>query len=101
MAVHAYASGNWHVRGGSEDEFVSTWTAFLEWSREAAPGLVGASLIREEGGSGRFVSVAEWADGAARAGWQSHAGFAERLGACRSLCDDFVGGSFELVAHVT
>ena len=33
----SYASGNWLVTSGSEDEFVSRWTDFLQWTREDLP----------------------------------------------------------------
>ena len=35
-----FASGDWHVTAGSEDEFVQRWTEFLEWTRAEHPGLV-------------------------------------------------------------
>ncbi len=36
-AVHAYASGNWHVHTGNEDAFVARWTEFRDWVWTPSP----------------------------------------------------------------
>ena len=100
MTTKAYASGNWRVTEGNEEEFVTRWTDFLEWSREQVPGLENATLIRDEQDPRHFVSMATWADVGSRRSWQSHPTFAEKLGACRSLCDGLDSGSFELAALI-
>lgn len=98
--VHTWASGNWVVISGKEDEFVARWIEFLEWAREETPGLVSASLIRDEADGRHFVSFAQWEGAEARTGWQTHNAFPQRLGACRALCDEFVGGNYRLAAQV-
>ena len=37
MTGHSYSSGEWLVRAGSEEEFIETWTTFIEWSLDNAP----------------------------------------------------------------
>jgi heme-degrading monooxygenase HmoA len=96
----AQASGNWHTSEGSEEEFVERWTSFLEWTKATVPGFAGASLIRDVADPRHFVSFAIWESSDARSRWQAHEGFAERLGGCRALCDDFTGASFELASRV-
>src|SRR5204863_2230708 len=54
MAEH-YASGNWHVQEGKEDEFITRWTQFLEWTREDHPALESARLIRDAGDLRHFI----------------------------------------------
>jgi heme-degrading monooxygenase HmoA len=97
----AYASGNWQVRAGEEDEFVSRWTAFLEWTRENAEGFGGATLIRSAEDQSRFISFAEWTDMEAQAAWRSLPEWQPKMGACRELCDEFVGGPHSRAAAVT
>ena len=97
----SYASGNWLVTEGKQDEFVARWTEFLGWTRANAPGLVHAFLIRDDGESRHFVSFALWSDAASRGVWKQQDGFAEHLGACRALCEEFAGSDFELAAEVS
>lgn len=96
-----FASGNWRVKAGSEDEFIARWTEFLEWTRSNAPGFVTASLIRQNQDPRHFVSFAEWEDTASRDKWRSLPEFAEKLGACRALCDEFQGLDYSRAVHVT
>jgi heme-degrading monooxygenase HmoA len=94
------ASGNWCVRQGREEQFVARWAEFLEWTRSAAPGLRSARLIRDREDPRHFISFADWDSADAMASWRSLPGFAEHLGACRELCDDFRGSSYTLAAAV-
>jgi heme-degrading monooxygenase HmoA len=89
-----YASGNWHVMKGKEDEFIERWTEFLQAARKSEPGLVSASLIQETTDPSHFISESEWADEASREGWKKSAEFAKTLGAARALCDDFYSGDY-------
>lgn len=95
-----FASGNWHVRAGQEEEFVQRWKAFLGWTREAHPSMERATLIRDAGNAGHFLSFAEWADPAGRNAWREDPGFMEHFSACRELCDDFQGGDFNRTVTV-
>jgi hypothetical protein len=38
MTGQSYSSGEWLVRAGSEEEFIQTWTTFIEWSLDNAEG---------------------------------------------------------------
>jgi heme-degrading monooxygenase HmoA len=88
------------VKAGSEDEFVSRWREFLEWTRDSAAGFEEATLIRDATESRHFVSFARWADDGSQQAWRSLPEFPEKLGACRQLCDEFQGGSFNRAASV-
>lgn len=93
MAEH-FASGNWQVKKGNEDEFVKRWKDWLQWTRNTQKSLVGASLIRDVRDPSHFISFAEWEDAAARDAWKNDSGFPARFAACRSLCEDFYGGDY-------
>ena len=93
-----YVSGNWAVRAGVEDTFVSAWSAFLDWTKREAPGLGWAMLLRDEADPRHFVSMAHWEHPAQRDAWRSHPDFAAHLASCRQLCDDFRAADYTLVA---
>jgi len=97
----AYASGNWLVTEGKEDEFIARWTEFLGWARADVPGLVNARLIRDVEDARHFVSLAWWTDAASRRAWKQHERFAEHMGACRALCEEMAGSDFELAVEVS
>ena len=95
-----YASGNWIVTQGRESDFVARWEEFLEWTKAEAPGFRWASLIREGEDPRHFVSFAEWDSVDALRAWRGLPAFAEKLGACRALCDEFRGADYEQAARV-
>jgi heme-degrading monooxygenase HmoA len=99
-ASDSFASGNWLVSEGSEDEFVSRWTEFVEWTRDNADGFREANLLRSAKEPRRFVSVTHWDDDSAQARWRSQPGFLEKLSACREVCDDAQTGRFRRVASI-
>ena len=98
MAGDQYASGNWHVRAGSEDEFIARWQAFITGSAETTGGFGSARLLRDGDDPRHFLSFSDWADAASRDAWKSSPGFAKGLAACRELCDDFVGSDYSQAA---
>jgi heme-degrading monooxygenase HmoA len=99
-AVTTWASGNWSVKPGKEEEFVDRWRDWLEWSRNNAPGFRSATLIRDAQDGTHFVSFSDWADPESRGGWKNGEGYRERFAACRELCDGFQGGDFSLAVSV-
>jgi heme-degrading monooxygenase HmoA len=96
----SYASGTWVVKPGNEDQFVARWVEFLEWTRDNAHGFQGATLIREQDDTRHFVSFARWEHDDAQQEWRALPGFAEKIGACRELCEDMRGATFSEVASV-
>jgi heme-degrading monooxygenase HmoA len=95
-----YGSGNWVVTDGNEAEFIARWTEFLTWTREAAPGLGWARLIQDGDNPRHFISFASWKSLEALRSWRSLPEFPSKMGACRSLCDDFRGGDYTVVVTV-
>jgi len=95
-----YASGNWVVNRGRENEFIERWTEFLEWTRASARGLRSAQLIQDADDRRHFISFASWESLEAMTIWRSLPDFTTRLGACRALCEDFRGSSYTVAATV-
>jgi len=100
MAGEHYASGNWTVRAGSEDEFVARWRAFLTDSTKTAGGFGSARLLRDGDDPRHFLSFSEWVDAASRDAWKSSPEFEKGLAACQELCDEFVGTDYAQAASV-
>jgi heme-degrading monooxygenase HmoA len=98
--VQNYASGDWRVRAGAEDEFIARWTEFLQWTRAEAPGFLMARLICDPEDPAHFVSFAEWENLAAIQRWRGLPDFGAKMGACRSLCEEFRGSNYTLVVQV-
>ena len=95
-----FASGDWLVAEGKEDEFLQRWTEFLDWSKAEAPGFIEAHLLRDEKNPRHFVSLSEWSDEGSRDAWRSHADFRSHLDAARNLCDMFSNSDYGLATEV-
>ena len=55
-----YATGNRHVRAGSEDGFAARWQAFIIESAKAAQGFGSARLLRDADDPRHFLSFSDW-----------------------------------------
>jgi heme-degrading monooxygenase HmoA len=98
--TESYASGNWHVQQGKEDEFVERWTEFLQDARKGQPALVSAQLIRDEVDTAHFLSVSQWESAEAREAWKQSAGFQERFQACQAVCDRFESSDYQPAVNI-
>ena len=87
-AIHAYASGNWHVHTGNEDAFVARWTEFRDWARDTQPGSVSGTLMHDKGEPSHYVCLFKWQDLAALNAFLGHPDLGPKIGACMGLCDD-------------
>lgn len=95
-----YASGRWQVQTGHEEEFIQRWREFLEWTRQDHPAMVDASLLRGTAEPGEFLSFSEWEDADARARWKNDPEFAQKMAACRALCEHMAGNDYERVVRI-
>jgi hypothetical protein len=57
MTGQSYSSGEWSVRAGSEEEFVESWTTFIEWSLDNVVGAVSFVLVRSMEEPRKFLSL--------------------------------------------
>ena len=71
MSGDQYASGNWHVQAGSEDEFIARWQAFITESAQTTPGFGSARLLRDADDPRHFLSFSDWADATSREAWKA------------------------------
>ena len=95
-----FASGDWKVSAGKEDEFIDRWREFLQWTRKTQPALISASLLRDADDPRHFLSFAQWSDEDARAAWKNGSDFSKYFSACRALCDDMQGSNHDRVVTI-
>jgi heme-degrading monooxygenase HmoA len=98
--ANEYASGDWLVKQGREDEFVATWRDWLSRSSSGIAGFNRARLLRSNDDPGRYTSFSEWSDAQARDAWKQSPDFAEGFSTCKGLCDEFRGGDFTEVVQI-
>jgi heme-degrading monooxygenase HmoA len=95
-----YTSGNWIVKVGNEEEFVTRWTEFTEWSLANASGAESFYLIRDAAEPRHFISFGAWDDHQSVSSWRDTKEFQDRLARCREVCEDFRGTDYTLSAFV-
>jgi heme-degrading monooxygenase HmoA len=100
MGEAKWASGRWQVKEGMADEFVERWSAWLAETGKATPGFRSARLLRSLDDPNRFTSISDWDDAESRDAWKSSGGFQAGMASAREVCDDFVGGDFDVAASV-
>jgi heme-degrading monooxygenase HmoA len=100
MGSEHFASGNWRVKEGSEQEFIERWRNWLSSTTASVHGFGSARLLQDAGDPRHFVSFSDWDDAGSRDAWKAGPEFASGMAACRELCDDFQGADFSQVAAV-
>ena len=99
MTGHSYSSGEWLVRAGSEEEFIETWTTFIEWSLDNAEGAESFVLVRSMEEPRKLLSLGAWESQQAQEAWRETPQMQVLLGqCCRALCDDFDTHRYTLAA---
>jgi len=96
----AFASGSWTVAAGNEEAFVARWTEFLEWTQAENAGFQYARLLQDTANPRHYISLARWDDAATRGAWKARPEFAQRMGACRALCDDMQGADYDSAVEI-
>lgn len=85
----SYTSGRWQVKEGRQAQFIERWKEFVGWAATNIEGAENFMLLQSDDEPQRFVSVGRWASSEAIDRWENAPEFAELLGKCRELCDDF------------
>ena len=91
-------SGNWVVSEGKQEEFIAAWTELLRWSQKEFPDFGYAFLIQQATDPKHFISVGEWNNRDTIMEWRGHPEFPQKIGAAASLCDEFAGLDYNVVA---
>jgi len=96
--AQSYSSGEWKVRAGSEEEFVQTWTTFIEWTLNNAQGAQSFVLVRSTEDPTKFLSLGSWESEQAQQAWREMPRTQEFLDQCRELCEEFDTHPYTLAA---
>ncbi len=80
-----YASGDWHVKPGREDEFLEAWREFAEAGMLELPSDAWVVMLRDEDDPAHFRSVGPFRDDAAVAAWRDGEAFRQHMGAMREM----------------
>jgi heme-degrading monooxygenase HmoA len=96
-----WASGRWQVQEGKVDEFIKRWNEWLGWTGDHVAGFRWAKLLRSEDDPLRFTAFSLGDDDGSVRAWKTSEEFAQKIGACTQLCDEFVGGDFDEVVTVS
>ena len=93
-----YTHTSWHVKAGSEDEFVARWNEWVEWSHRQ--GLAASALLlRDVEKPSTFVSIGAWENLSAVRNWRDLEGYQERVGRLSEVVQSFEPRTFEVVAR--
>jgi heme-degrading monooxygenase HmoA len=97
MASEHFASGDWVVQEGSDEDFIERWGEWIGARTKSVPGFGAATLMRDDANPQHFVSFSSWDDASSRDTWKTSPEFAKGFAGCRELCEDFQGGDFDVV----
>lgn len=92
-----FTSGSWLVKSGKEQEFISAWKNFAEWT-SSRPGTGIGHLLQDIANPRRFLSFGPWESQDAIQSWRNTAEFQTFLTVVRDLCEDFQPSTLSLVA---
>jgi quinol monooxygenase YgiN len=96
-----YASADYRVKNGQQDELEAIFREWFEWTRAEFPDFGSATLIRDKADAHHFVSWSSWRDAASRDHWRTTEGFKSRLDKVRAICDEFCGANHSLAVGVS
>ncbi len=74
-----FTSGDWRAKAGNEDEFISRWTEFVRWTKEASDGAQEFFLIRQKDDPHHFLSFGRWSGQDAVDAWRQSSDFGVKL----------------------
>jgi heme-degrading monooxygenase HmoA len=95
-----YAVDIWQVKTGREQDFISTWSAFTQWTLRTQPGAGQAYLLQDPAQPARFLSVSPWQSAEALHRWRDHSAFGAFVTQAQGLCDELQTQTLRLAATV-
>jgi heme-degrading monooxygenase HmoA len=98
MDENKWASGRWQVKEGKVEAFLERWKSWIGSSSQNITGFRSATLLRAEGDPLRFTSISVWDDDASLKAWKATPGFRQDLESVKELCDEFLGGDYDVAA---
>jgi heme-degrading monooxygenase HmoA len=90
--------GEWVVKSGSEDKFISEWTTFARWSNQNVEGSGIAYLFQESHGLKKFYSLWPWQDEDSIEKWKEHPEYEKFYSAIKGLYEETGSDSCKIVS---
>lgn len=98
MTKQPYSSGDWLVKPGQEEAFITAWTDLAHWTSKNVTGAGKPYLIQEVTNPQHFISFGPWESTEAMQAWRQLPDFKEKLGKIATLCEQFQGKDYVLRA---
>jgi quinol monooxygenase YgiN len=98
--MSVYTSGDWRVKQGREQEFVTAWSELAEWSTTKFGPDGWGRLFQDKDDPTFFRSLGQWPDESVVKEWRASDGFAQRLSKIRELVEEMNIRNLDPVAAV-
>lgn len=93
-----YTHTTWRVKPGMENEFVSRWLEWVEWSHLQGLG-AHAYLLRDVESPSTFISFGPWENVQTVRSWRSLPGYHERVARLQEVVESFEPRTLDVVAE--
>ena len=94
----AYTLTTWHVKAGMEEEFVTRWSEWIDWSHLQGLG-AHAILLRDIERPETFISFGPWESIEAVRHWRFLPGYDERVARLHDVLESFEPTTLEVLAR--
>jgi quinol monooxygenase YgiN len=88
MSVQDYSIAVWMIKPGREEEFISTWRDFAQWTAERNVGAVSGTLVQDSDEPRRFFCFWPFKDREGISKWRSDPKFREFMMRMRAYCEN-------------
>jgi quinol monooxygenase YgiN len=95
-----YTSGEWRIKEGREQEFISLWREFASWTTENFPEATGAKLFQNREVPTLFVSLGQWDREEAIPTWRGSQEFQQRIAKISETLENMDMRALDVVAEV-
>ena len=92
-----YTLGIWIAKAGKENDFISKWASFAEWTSENMTGAGKAYLLQDDKNPLRFISFGPWKDEGSVQKWRESKEFREFAISAAELLEDFQPNTLRVV----
>lgn len=94
-----YTLGVWTTKAGKEDEFITLWQSFADWTTNHMSGAGKGTLLQSADHPRRFISFGPWKDAESVSSWRQQPEFKAFAEKARELCDEFEPQTMLQVGH--
>ena len=93
-----YTHTTWRVKPGMEEEFVSRWSEWIDWSHRQGLG-ARATLLRDTESPATFLSFGPWESTEAVRSWRALPGYHDRVARLQEVVESFEPRTLTVVAE--